>query len=138
MWFHRYPSHASMWVAPIRSGLGDQKSNDYESSMEDWYRFTDQTKNYYGVDMSVLTKPFSQEQKKYYLQVISMILTSVDFYLFLFISQWIDLYFMLYIVVGRLLAIIFTIFFCVESHSHVACESPPPLPLEMFPLLLPL
>ncbi|PQQ20249.1 protein arginine N-methyltransferase PRMT10 [Prunus yedoensis var. nudiflora] len=63
-----YPSHASMWVAPIRSGLGDQKSNDYESSMEDWYRFTDQTKNYYGVDMSVLTKPFSQEQKKYYLQ----------------------------------------------------------------------
>ncbi|KAM0974532.1 hypothetical protein EV1_017484 [Malus domestica] len=63
-----YPSHATMWVAPIRTGLGDQKSNDYESSMDDWERFTDETKNYYGVDMSVLTKPFSQEQKKYYLQ----------------------------------------------------------------------
>ncbi|KAM1173462.1 hypothetical protein ACFX13_026789 [Malus domestica] len=63
-----YPSHATMWVAPIRTGLGDQKNNDYDSSMDDWERFTDETKNYYGVDMSVLTKPFSQEQKKYYLQ----------------------------------------------------------------------
>lgn len=63
-----YPSHARMWVAPIRSGLGDQKQNDYESSMEEWYRFTDETQAYYGVDMGALTKPFSEEQKKYYLQ----------------------------------------------------------------------
>ncbi|KAM5547846.1 protein arginine N-methyltransferase PRMT10 [Rosa sericea] len=63
-----YPSHARMWVAPIRSGLGDQKQNDYESSMEDWYRFTDETQSYYGVDMGALTKPFAEEQKKYYLQ----------------------------------------------------------------------
>ncbi|GAV72845.1 PRMT5 domain-containing protein [Cephalotus follicularis] len=63
-----YPSHARMWVAPIRSGLGDQKKNDYEGSMDDWHSFMDETKTYYGVDMSVLTKPFSEEQKKYYLQ----------------------------------------------------------------------
>ncbi|KAL6984851.1 Protein arginine N-methyltransferase prmt10 [Sarracenia purpurea var. burkii] len=63
-----YPSHARMWLAPIRSGLGDQKMRDYEGSMDDWFCFSDETKAYYGVDMSVLTKPFSEEQKKYYLQ----------------------------------------------------------------------
>lgn len=63
-----YPSHARMWVAPIRSGLGDQKQQDYEGALDDWYSFLKETKTYYGVDMSVLTKPFSEEQKKYYLQ----------------------------------------------------------------------
>ncbi|PSS20903.1 Protein arginine N-methyltransferase [Actinidia chinensis var. chinensis] len=63
-----YPSHARMWLAPIRTGLGDQKMRDYEGSMDDWFGFMDETKTYYGVDMSVLTKPFSEEQKKYYLQ----------------------------------------------------------------------
>ncbi|XP_058112684.1 protein arginine N-methyltransferase PRMT10 [Magnolia sinica] len=63
-----YPSHARMWLAPIRSGLGEQKMHDYESSMSDWHSFLDDTEAYYGVDMSVLTKPFRDEQKKYYLQ----------------------------------------------------------------------
>lgn len=58
-----------MWVAPIRTGLGDHKMGDYDSSMEDWHDFVDDTKSNYGVDMSILTKPFSEEQKKYYLQV---------------------------------------------------------------------
>ncbi|KAF8406976.1 hypothetical protein HHK36_006097 [Tetracentron sinense] len=66
--FVRYPSHARMWVAPIRSGLGDQKTSDYESSIHDWECFLNETKTYYGVDMSVLTKPFCEEQRKYYLQ----------------------------------------------------------------------
>ncbi|KAA3490154.1 protein arginine N-methyltransferase PRMT10-like [Gossypium australe] len=65
---HRYPSHARMWVGPIRSGLVDQKKNDYEAAMDDWYGFLEDTKDYYGVDMSVLTRPFSNEQEKYYLQ----------------------------------------------------------------------
>lgn len=43
--------------------------SDYEGSMDDWQYFVKNTKNHYGVDMSVLTKPFSEEQKKYYLQV---------------------------------------------------------------------
>ncbi|GMN44765.1 hypothetical protein TIFTF001_013969 [Ficus carica] len=63
-----YPSHARMWVAPIRSGLGEHKMGDYESSMDEWSNFVDETKTDYGVDMSVLSKPFSEEQKKYYLQ----------------------------------------------------------------------
>ncbi|KAF8393258.1 hypothetical protein HHK36_021499 [Tetracentron sinense] len=63
-----YPSHARMWVAPIRSGLGDKNMSDYESTMNDWHGFLDETKTYYGVDMSVLTKPFCEEQRKYYLQ----------------------------------------------------------------------
>ncbi|MBA0719251.1 hypothetical protein Golax_006948 [Gossypium laxum] len=65
---HGYPSHARMWVGPIRSGLVDQKKNDYEAAMDDWYGFLEDTKDYYGVDMSVLTRPFSNEQEKYYLQ----------------------------------------------------------------------
>jgi hypothetical protein len=60
-----------MWMAPIRSGLGDQKKSDYDGSMNDWHAFMEDTKEYYGVDMSVLTKPFSEEQMKYYLQVSS-------------------------------------------------------------------
>ncbi|KAK6941615.1 hypothetical protein RJ641_026992 [Dillenia turbinata] len=63
-----YPSHARMWMAPIRTGLTNQKKCDYDGAMEDWHYFVDDTKNYYGVDMSVLTKPFDQEQRKYYLQ----------------------------------------------------------------------
>ncbi|XP_057507682.1 protein arginine N-methyltransferase PRMT10-like isoform X1 [Actinidia eriantha] len=63
-----YPSNARMWLAPMRSRLADQKMSDHEGAMGDWFCFLDETKTYYGVDMSVLTKPFSEEQKKYYLQ----------------------------------------------------------------------
>ncbi|XP_047330570.1 protein arginine N-methyltransferase PRMT10-like [Impatiens glandulifera] len=63
-----YPSHARMWLAPIRSGIRDQKMKDYEGSMDDWHQFVDGTKTYYGVDMSALTKPFFEEQNKFYLQ----------------------------------------------------------------------
>ncbi|KAL8502948.1 hypothetical protein ACS0TY_021899 [Phlomoides rotata] len=63
-----YPSHARMWMSPIRSGLVDQKMNDYEGSMVDWHNFLNGTKTYYGVDMGVFTKPYGEEQQKYYLQ----------------------------------------------------------------------
>uniref|UniRef100_A0A2P2IPL6 Protein arginine N-methyltransferase PRMT10 n=1 Tax=Rhizophora mucronata TaxID=61149 RepID=A0A2P2IPL6_RHIMU len=63
-----YPSHARMWMAPMRSGLGEKKKDDYDGAMDDWYAFVDDTKMYYGVDMSVLTMPFEEEQRKYYLQ----------------------------------------------------------------------
>ncbi|CAA0833669.1 Protein arginine N-methyltransferase PRMT10 [Striga hermonthica] len=63
-----YPSHARMWMAPVRSGIVDHKMNDYEEAMKDWHSFVNETKTYYGVDMSVLTNPFNQEQRKYYLQ----------------------------------------------------------------------
>ncbi|OAY31646.1 protein arginine N-methyltransferase PRMT10 [Manihot esculenta] len=63
-----YPSHARMWIAPVRSGLVDQKKGDCDGAMDDWYNFVEDTKTYYGVDMSILTKPFNEEQRKYYLQ----------------------------------------------------------------------
>ncbi|KAF5749661.1 protein arginine N-methyltransferase PRMT10 [Tripterygium wilfordii] len=63
-----YPSHARMWLAPIRSGLVDKKWTEYEGAMDDWYGFVDDTKTSYGVDMSVLTNHFDEEQRRYYLQ----------------------------------------------------------------------
>ncbi|KAI4379449.1 hypothetical protein MLD38_005745 [Melastoma candidum] len=62
-----YPSHARMWMAPIRSALVNQKMNQYEGAMDDWYSFLEETKSYYGVDMSILTRSFDEEQKKYFL-----------------------------------------------------------------------
>lgn len=63
-----YPSHARMWVAPIRTGLADKKNDDFRGTMDDWYCFLNETKNCYGVDMSSLTKPFKEEQSRFYLQ----------------------------------------------------------------------
>ncbi|KAH7446750.1 hypothetical protein KP509_01G072300 [Ceratopteris richardii] len=63
-----YPSHARMWVAPIRSGLGTAKLQEYEDVMADWDNFVADTDDMYGVDMSKLTNAFEEEQKKYYLQ----------------------------------------------------------------------
>ncbi|KAL2928705.1 Protein arginine N-methyltransferase PRMT10 [Bienertia sinuspersici] len=63
-----YPSHARIWVAPIRSHLVDQKGHHFEGAMEEWHAFVHDTKNSYGVDMSSLTDPFTEEQRKYYLQ----------------------------------------------------------------------
>lgn len=82
--FGRYPSHARMWMAPIRSGLVDQKLNDYEGSMDDWHCFLDDTRTCYGVDMSILTKPFAEEQKKWYLQVCPSNRVPLDVTSFLF------------------------------------------------------
>jgi len=56
-----------MWIAPIGTELVDHKMGDYHSTMDNWHNFVDETKTYYGVDMNVLTKPFSEERRKYYL-----------------------------------------------------------------------
>ncbi|XP_065851052.1 protein arginine N-methyltransferase PRMT10 [Euphorbia lathyris] len=63
-----YPSHARMWMAPVRSGIVDQKAGDYDAAMDDWYNFVEDIRTSYGVNMSILTKPFDEEQKKYYQQ----------------------------------------------------------------------
>ncbi|KAG1330095.1 protein arginine N-methyltransferase PRMT10 [Cocos nucifera] len=63
-----YPSHARMWIAPIRSSLGDQKMNDLECAMNDWYNFAEVTETHYGVNMNALTKPYHEEHEKYYLK----------------------------------------------------------------------
>ncbi|RDY02955.1 Protein arginine N-methyltransferase PRMT10 [Mucuna pruriens] len=46
-----YPSHARMWMAPIKSGIGDHKLGDYELAMDDWQHFVDETKTYYGTSL---------------------------------------------------------------------------------------
>lgn len=63
-----YPSHARMWVAPMQTSLGEHKVQEYHNSMSDWSHFLHETSSQYGVDMSSLTDPYRQEQRKYFLQ----------------------------------------------------------------------
>lgn len=63
-----YPSHARMWVAPMRTNLVEHKQQEYQHSMADWGAFLQDTHDNYHVDMSVLTNPYREEQKKYFLQ----------------------------------------------------------------------
>ena len=58
-----------MWLAPIRTNLGEQKKSDLNSAMVEWKSFVEETEAHYGVDMSVLTAPFTKEHEKYFLQV---------------------------------------------------------------------
>ncbi|XP_062228002.1 protein arginine N-methyltransferase PRMT10 [Phragmites australis] len=63
-----YPSHARMWLAPIRTGLGDKKMEDFDIAMDDWNLFVEDTQAYYGVNMNALTKAYRSENEKYYLK----------------------------------------------------------------------
>lgn len=58
-----------MWVAPMRTSLGEHKLQEYQNSMGDWNRFMADTNDHYGVDMAVLSSPYREEQRKYFLQV---------------------------------------------------------------------
>ena len=62
-----FPSHARMYLAPIRTGTAAQKHADYEDSCAGWDEFADQTLNTYGVDMRALTEPFEQEQTEFFM-----------------------------------------------------------------------
>ncbi|KAL6861509.1 hypothetical protein ACP4OV_017209 [Aristida adscensionis] len=63
-----YPSHARMWLAPIRTGLGDKKMEDLDAAMDDWSLFVEETRTFYGVNMNALTKAYKTEHEKYYLK----------------------------------------------------------------------
>ncbi|CAM6100257.1 unnamed protein product [Calypogeia fissa] len=63
-----YPSHARMWVAPMRTSLVEHKQQEYQHSMADWGCFLQDTNDHYNVDMSVLSNSYREEQKKYFLQ----------------------------------------------------------------------
>ncbi|KAM0944874.1 putative methyltransferase [Dioscorea sansibarensis] len=63
-----YPSHARMWIGPIRSGLSEQKWNEFENAMSDWHCFANNMESQYGVNMNVLTKPYLEENEKYHLK----------------------------------------------------------------------
>ena len=62
-----FPSHARMFLAPIRSGTARQKQCEFEDSCAGWDEFVDSTRTNYGVDMSVLTETFEQEQTDFFL-----------------------------------------------------------------------
>ncbi|OAE29172.1 hypothetical protein AXG93_1862s1300 [Marchantia polymorpha subsp. ruderalis] len=63
-----YPSHARMWVAPMRTSLVEHKQQEFQHSMADWGCFLQDTSDHYNVDMSCLSNPYKEEQTKYFLQ----------------------------------------------------------------------
>ncbi|KAK9868859.1 hypothetical protein WJX84_000589 [Apatococcus fuscideae] len=63
-----YPSHARLYVAPIRSNLTHSRQNEFRNAMEGWASFTDDMQRYYGVRMDCLNDSFRDEQKQYYQQ----------------------------------------------------------------------
>jgi len=63
-----YPSHARMFLAPMRTAAPAKKHDDFLDSMDGWQEFTQQTADTYGVDLSCLTDDYEREQKGYFLQ----------------------------------------------------------------------
>jgi len=63
-----YPSHARMYLSPVRSQLARQRLHDFQGSMEGWADFVQDIKQYYGVKMDSLSNHYHNEQKDYYLQ----------------------------------------------------------------------
>jgi len=62
-----YPSHANIYMAPIRTHMATQKLNELHNGMEGWSEFMQEMRDFYQVDMGCLTEPFRKEQKEYYL-----------------------------------------------------------------------
>ncbi|KAL4445413.1 hypothetical protein ABPG77_011238 [Micractinium sp. CCAP 211/92] len=61
-----YPSHARMYLAPIRSNICRQRHNDFQNSMEGWAEFVDEMKQYYNVDLGCLSEEYRKEQLDYF------------------------------------------------------------------------
>eukprot|EP00889_Picochlorum_renovo_P001333 jgi/Picre1/28363/NNA_003769.t1 len=57
-----YPSHARLYMAPIRTNLTSQRSFAFMNSMENWASFVSDMHNYYGVDLDCLSEDFRKEQ----------------------------------------------------------------------------
>lgn len=63
-----YPSHARLYLAPIRSNNTHQRAAEFQNAMEGWAEFSAEMRQYYGVDMSCLDERYRREQKEYYLE----------------------------------------------------------------------
>lgn len=61
-----YPSHAKMYMAPVRTTLTAQKNMAFLNSMEDWSGFIRDMKNYYNVEMDCLSEDYRKEQLEYF------------------------------------------------------------------------
>ena len=44
-----YPSHAAIYMAPIRTNLANQRTGEFQGSMEGWAEFLQEMKHYYQV-----------------------------------------------------------------------------------------
>lgn len=63
-----YPSHARLYLGPIRSGLARGRLADFQGAMEGWADFIADVRRYYDVKLDCLSDHFHDEQKQYYLQ----------------------------------------------------------------------
>lgn len=61
-----YPSHARMYMAPIRTNLTTQRNSAFIHSMENWADFIADMKQYYDVALDSLSDDFRKEQIEYY------------------------------------------------------------------------
>lgn len=62
-----YPSHASIYMAPIRSNLAHQRVSEFQNSMEGWAEFLQDMQHYYQVSLDCLSDSYRSEQDDYYL-----------------------------------------------------------------------
>lgn len=61
-----FPSHATMFIAPMCNEDDSKKRfNEFSAAMDGWRVFSQNMKDTWGVDMSVLTQPFRKEQEQY-------------------------------------------------------------------------
>jgi len=62
-----YPSHARMFLVPIRSNQSLQRKSDFEKSLEGWTEFVEDMKENYQVDLGCLDPEYHKEQTDYFL-----------------------------------------------------------------------
>jgi hypothetical protein len=46
-----YPSHARMFLAPIRTNVAEQRVHEFQNAMEGWAEFIQQVQSYYQVGL---------------------------------------------------------------------------------------
>ncbi|KAG7672538.1 hypothetical protein Ndes2526B_g08945 [Nannochloris sp. 'desiccata'] len=63
-----YPSHARLFMAPIRTQIAAQRTADFQNSMHGWGEFIEDMREMYGVEMDCLSADYRKEQKEYYSQ----------------------------------------------------------------------
>lgn len=61
-----YPSHARMYLAPVRSAIARQRSADQAGAMQGWGEFLEEMQQFYGVDLACLSEDYRKEQRQYY------------------------------------------------------------------------
>lgn len=61
-----FPSHANMYLVPIRSQVPYQKQAEYQGAMSQWHAFVNEMYSYYRVDLHCLSQDFEKEQRDYY------------------------------------------------------------------------